>query len=257
MTRHIDFDGIDNFRDFGGYGTACGRGVKTGRLFRSANHHRASATDLQRLRELGVGVVVDLRQSKERLREPSRRWDDFAAEVIENDLATEHPDWTTTLRSADLTPEWFRRDAVAYYRRAPHEPRHIDLFRRYFQALAVSEGSLVVHCAAGKDRTGLICALTHHIAGVHPDDVMADYLLTNDEARLDRKIAFLAPWLQEHIGRTPSEDALRVAASVDPSYLEAALAVISEHHGSVDGYLENILGVDATLRARIQVAILA
>ena len=57
MTRHIDFDGIDNFRDFGGYATACGRGVKAGQLFRSANHHRATDADLQRLRDLGVAVM--------------------------------------------------------------------------------------------------------------------------------------------------------------------------------------------------------
>ena len=257
MTRHLDFDGIDNFRDFGGYATACGRGLKSGRLFRSANHHRATEADLERLRSLGVALVVDLRQPTERLREPSRRWNDFGASVIENDLVTEHPDWTTTLREADLSAQWFLQDAVAYYRRAPHEPRHIALFSRYFRALAASDGSLVVHCAAGKDRTGLICALTHHIAGVHSDDALADYLLTNDETRMERKMSFLGPWLQETIGRIPSDDALRVAVSVHPSYLEAALAVIAERHGSVDGYLEEVLGVGPALREQVRERVLA
>jgi protein tyrosine/serine phosphatase len=257
MTRHIDFDGIDNFRDFGGYATACGRSLKSGQLFRSANHHRATEADLKRLRDLGVSVVVDLRQPKERQREPSRRWDDFSAAVIENDLVSEHPDWTFTLQHGDLTPQWFLDDAVAYYRRAPHEPRHVDLFARYFQALAASDGPLVVHCAAGKDRTGLICALTHHIAGVHPDDALADYLLTNDETRMKRKMSFLGPWLQETVGRTPSDDALRVAVSVHSSYLEAAFAVITEAHGSIDGYLEEVLGVGPALREQIHERVLA
>ena len=50
MTRHIDFEGIENFRDFGGYGTECGRGVRRGLLYRSANHHYATDTDLERMR---------------------------------------------------------------------------------------------------------------------------------------------------------------------------------------------------------------
>ena len=57
MDRHLDFEGIENFRDFGGYGTACGRGVRRGVLYRSANHARATAADLARLRELLEGDV--------------------------------------------------------------------------------------------------------------------------------------------------------------------------------------------------------
>ena len=58
----------------------------------------------------------------------------------------------------------------------------------------------MVHCAAGKDRTGLICALTHHIAGVSHEDIIADYLLTNDESRLARKMDFLGPWIEKQVG---------------------------------------------------------
>ncbi|RAK57787.1 tyrosine-protein phosphatase [Phenylobacterium deserti] len=256
MTRHIDLEGIDNFRDFGGYATACGRGVKRGRLFRSANHHRATEADLQRLRDLGVAVVLDLRQVHERSREPSRRWEGFEAQVLENDIVSDHPDWSHTMRQGDLTPEWFFEDALDYYRRLPHEPRHVDLFRRYFQALAVTDGAVVVHCAAGKDRTGTICALTHHMAGVHPDDIVEDYLLTNDESRMARKIEFLGPWIQEFVGRTASEAALRVAVSVHPQYLETAFAVMRRDHGSIDGYLDDVLGLDAGLRAQIHDRIL-
>jgi protein-tyrosine phosphatase len=258
MTRHIDFDGIENFRDFGGYATACGRGVRRGLLFRSANHHYASDADLMRLREMGVAAIVDLRRTEERQREPSRRWDGFAGAVIENDIVAGHPDWTHLMKGvAELTPDWFYQDGVKYYRNAPFEPRHVDLFRRYFHALAAAEGPIVVHCAAGKDRTGLICALTHHIAGVHRDDLMADYLLTNDESRMARKIAFLGPWLEKQTGLTASEAALRVAVSVHPEYLETAFAAIEAAHGSIDGYLGEVIGVDEPLRARIHDRVLA
>jgi len=257
MTRHIDFEGIDNFRDFGGYATACGRGLKAGRLFRSANHSRATDADLQRLRELGVAVIVDLRQPQEREREPSRRWDGFDAAVVENDLVTAHPDWTAKMQGQDLTADWFFADAIDYYRRAPHEPRHIDLFSRYFRALAEGDGAMVVHCAAGKDRTGLICSLTHHIAGVHPDDALEDYLLTNEESRMARKVESLGGWLAEAVGRSASDDALRVAVSVHPEYLATAYRVIHEAHGATDAYLADVLGIDAELRERIRERVLA
>jgi protein tyrosine/serine phosphatase len=153
--------------------------------------------------------------------------------------------------------EWFRQDGMGYYRIAPHQARHIDLFRRYFRLLADVEGPIVVHCAAGKDRTGLICALTHHVAGVSADDIMADYLLTNDEVRLARKMSFLGPWLRDTVGKTVDDEALRVAVSVHPQYLETAFGVIREAHGSLDGYLRDVLGVDDALRERLHTRLLA
>ena len=73
-----------------------------------------------------------------------------------------------------------------------------------------------MHCAAGKDRTGLICALTHHVLGVSEADIMADYLLTNDESRMARKMGFLGPWLRDTVGKTVDEAALRVAVLGQP-----------------------------------------
>jgi len=246
MTRHIDFEGIENFRDFGGYDTTHGRPLKRGLLYRSANH-----AYLERMRELGLAAIIDLRRPDERQREPSKRWSDFQAQVVENDIDSEHADWIETMKGVAITPQWFRDDGMGYYKRAAYEARHLDLYRRYFQTLGQADGAIVVHCAAGKDRTGLICALTHHIAGVHPDDIMADYLLTNDESRIARKMAFLGPYLQQNMGQTVSDEALRVAVCVHPEYLETAFGVIRETHGSLDGYLTEALGVDAALRERI------
>jgi protein tyrosine/serine phosphatase len=257
MTRHIDFDAIQNFRDFGGYPTASGGRMPTGRFFRSANHHRASDADLERMRALGISVIVDLRQPSEREREPSRRWEGFAAEVVENGEAEQHTDFHTQVQSADLSPAWFFAHSQDFYARAPYEPRHVDLFRRYFQALVRSEGPLLVHCAAGKDRTGLICAFTHHVAGVHRDDMIEDYLLTNDERRMAGRMAFIGNWMERAHGRRPCDEALRIAVSVHPSYLEAAFGAIEERQGSLDAYLEEILGLDPALRAQVREKVLA
>jgi protein-tyrosine phosphatase len=257
MTRHIDLEGIENFRDFGGYDTKFGRPLKTGLLYRSANHAYATDADLQRMADLGLAAIIDLRRKFERDREPSKRWPGFGAAVIENDILSDHPDWADLMKNVTVDADWFFQDTLSYNRRAPFEARHIDLFSRYFRTLADSEGAIVVHCAAGKDRTGLICALTHHIAGVHPDDIMADYLLTNDEARMQRKMDFLRGWLRDIAGQDVPDDALRVAVGVNPAYLDAAFQVIKDARGSTDAYLSDVLGVDADLRARLHQRLLA
>jgi protein tyrosine/serine phosphatase len=257
MTRHIDFDGIENFRDFGGYDTSHGRPLKRGLLYRSANHAYASDADLARMRDLGLAAIIDLRRAAEREREPSRRWPGFGATVIENDILSDHADWADLMKGVTVDANWFFEDTLGYNRRAPFEPRHIDLFTRYFRTLADADGAIVVHCAAGKDRTGLICALTHHLAGVHPDDIMADYLLTNDEARMQRKVDFLRGWLRDIAHQEVSDDALRVAVGVNPAYLEAAFQVIADAHGSTDAYLREVLGVDDALRDRLHARLLS
>src|SRR5690349_9763424 len=140
MTRRIAFEAIDNFRDFGDY-AAGPRRLKRGLLYRSASQSRATDADLERLGGLGIQVIVDLRRSNEREREPSRRWSGFAAQVIENDIGQESADeWHTFIATSDLSVASFRAYMLDYYRKAPHQARHLDLYRRYFQALAHSEG---------------------------------------------------------------------------------------------------------------------
>lgn len=258
MTRATAFEGIDNFRDFGGYATACGRRLKTGRLFRSGHHARASDADLEALAALGISVIVDLRRSNERERDQSRRWGGFAGQVIDSDIGQETADeWQAFIVRSDLTPASFRRYMRDYYQAAPTEPRHVDLYRRYFKALADADGAVLVHCTAGKDRTGVICALTHHMAGVHDDDIVHDYLLTNDPARIEARVGVVQQAISELTGRTPTEEAVRVAIRVEPEYLTRAFEVMRERYGSIDGYLEQALGLGPDLRERIHAKVLA
>lgn len=250
-------EGIENFRDFGGYATACGRGLKRGLLFRSANHAYATDADLAHLRDLGVRVIVDLRRAMERDREPSRRWDGFDGVIIESHTEGTYQDWTEALVQAErIDADWFRRDSQDYYERAPYEPRHVDLFRRYFQVLAEADGPVLVHCAAGKDRTGLVCAFTHHLAGVDFEHTLADYMATNHAERVAERAAALGPWIRDLTGIEVDSAALRQAVSVDPSFLETAFNRIRREQGSLDRYLEETLGVDQALSARIRARIL-
>lgn len=252
MARHIPLEGIDNFRDYGGYAVAGGGRLKRGLLYRSAGHSRATDTDLARLEELALTLVVDLRRKEERLREPSRRPPGFSGQVIEVDGdETEEDGWRAHIARSDLTADSFRAYLFDYYRKAPLDPRHIELFRRYFQALSQAEGPLLIHCAAGKDRTGILAALTHHVAGVHPDDITADYLLTNDPERMARRLPMVSEAIREISGRTPDEGAVMTAMGVDAAYLDAAFAAMTDVFGHVDAYVESALGVTPATRERL------
>ncbi|MBL8556877.1 MAG: tyrosine-protein phosphatase [Phenylobacterium sp.] len=257
MTRRIAFEGIDNFRDFGDY-AAGPRRLKAGLLYRSAGHGGATDADLEKLAAMNLAVIVDLRRANERERQPSRRWPSFDARVIDNDIGQEAADeWLTFIQGSDLTAASFHAYMMEYYRKAPLQQRHLDLYTRYFQALAETEGAILIHCAAGKDRTGIACALTHHITGVHDDDIVEDYLLTNDTARLEKRLPTIREVIRESTGRVASDDALMVAMRVEPEYLDESFRVMREAYGSLDGYLDEALGLSAETRAKIHDRLLA
>lgn len=246
------FEAIDNFRDYGDYATAAGRRVKPGRLLRSAHHARASEADLERLKAMDIGAIVDLRRPSERRDQPSRRPEGFSGQVIEGgvDDGAEAPH-ITFLKTADLTPDSGRRFMTQTYRTLPFDPSHQDVFGRYFQALADQDRPVVIHCAAGKDRTGFLAALTHHLLGVSRDDMVEDYLLTNTAVDLAGRAPGIARQLHKMTGRVASDDAIVAFLGVEAAYLEAAFAEVEARHGSVDAYLKEALGVDAARRGRI------
>ena len=256
MTRHIPLQGVENFRDFGDYAAGAGR-LKRGVLFRAGHQALATDDDLSAMAVLGLATIVDLRRPNERQQHPSRRWTGFAAEVIDNDLGVGGEDpWHVFLKAWDFSVGSILGYMDEYYRRTPFRERHLDLFARYFRALAQAKGPVLVHCAAGKDRTGVLAALTHHVAGVGDDDIIDDYLLTNDPSRFERRGAAFMDSVEALTGRRPSEAAARAAMGVEARYLAAAFAAMKEQFGSLDGYLEQAVGLDAATRDQVRAHIL-
>jgi protein tyrosine/serine phosphatase len=253
MDQRFTFEGVDNFRDFGGFPAAGGKRLKAGRLYRSASHGRATDADVDALHALGLSVIVDLRRLAERERDPSRRHARFVTEVIASESGDDEGDsWVDHITSSDLSPESFHTYMRGYYREAPFNPRLIDLYGRYFRTLANIDGPVLIHCAAGKDRTGILAALTHHVAGVSQEDMMSDYMATNDPARLERRLPMVTEAIQAHTGRALPPETVMIAMGVTPDYLETAFAAMEDHCGDVDGYLERALGVGPELRAVVR-----
>jgi protein-tyrosine phosphatase len=116
--------------------------------------------------------------------------------MIRSDLVRDDDPWWTFLRSSDLSAGSIRGYFMDFYCRLPFDPRYIDLFSRFLEALPTTTGPLLVHCTGGKDRTGMIVALAHRRLDVHPDDIITDYLLSNRVWEFDLHGASVASWRQ-------------------------------------------------------------
>lgn len=253
--RLLPLEGIRNFRDYGGYAGVGGARVKRGLLWRSGHHCEATPADLERVAALGLATIVDLRGDSERALYPCLRHEDFAGEVLF------HPGETAGLSGAAAheaagqgvrTGAEARAAMVRLNEGMPWRPVLVESLKLYFAALASGRGPSLLHCVAGKDRTGLAAYLAHHVLGVHPDDAMADYLLTNQATDVAARIAQGVDGLRERYGLAMDDEAAFALMSVAPEYLGAALAAIEDKHGGIDPYLEAVLGVGPQQRAAIR-----
>ncbi|WP_428391690.1 tyrosine-protein phosphatase [Lichenicoccus sp.] len=245
--EQYDFERIDNLRDFGGVASLHGGRVLAGRLFRSAHLGDASSADIAGLERLGIAIVTDLRRTTERRRQPSR-WQAFTGRLICSDTGdrAEGPH-VEFLRQGDFSDAGVAAYLSGYYRQAPFEPRHLAMFAETFAALQEIDGALLVHCAAGKDRTGLLAALIQRALGVHTDDVMADFLATNAVMMTPARRQQVAESLAPIVGGAPSEAILRGFMGVSTGHLQIAFAAIDAQAGSLDAYFARI-GMGAAQR---------
>lgn len=256
--RVRSFEGIHNFRDYGDYATRDGR-LKPGLLWRSGQHGGATPTDLANVSELGIVTVIDLRGDSERATMPCIRHDGFdglvlfaPGETAGSELAPHEEAGRGIVTAAEA-----QAAMTKLYVNMPYRDVLVRSLTLYFDALATRDGPSLLHCLAGKDRTGLAVALLHRLMGVHEDDVMADYLLTNTAGNREARIAAAAGSIRERYGMQITDEAIVTLMSVVPEYLDAATRSIEARHGSAEAYAEAVLGVDAAKRDAIRARLMA
>lgn len=256
--RLIDFERVLNFRDFGGWETADGGTVARGKLFRSAAFNDASEADIARLDAMDLKFLVDLRRPEERRHEPNR-WPGQATRVFINDTGAEGvalPPHLAALLQSDLSAQSTYDYMMSLYQEIPFDPRLISLYRDWFRE--VGEGGVgVVHCAAGKDRTGIACALTLFALGVDEEAVFADYEFTNAAVDLEKRMPRIQARMEQRLGRKLESSALRPMLGVHIDYLRTAIDAIEGRYGSVLDYMERELGVGAPQRAVLRNKLIA
>lgn len=256
--RILALSGIHNFRDYGGYRVRAGA-LRRGMLWRSGHHCGASAGDLEAVHALGIATVIDLRGDSERAAYPCLRHDQFSGDVLfhPGETAGGHGRAAHEEGDAIRTAEDARAMMRRLYRSLPFRPALVGSLRLYFEALATRDGASLLHCVAGKDRTGIAAALLHSLLGVARDDVLADYMLTATTGDQDARIAALTRVVKGDFGAGMDDAALRVVTGVSPEFLEAALDAIAERHGSIAAYAAAMLDVDADRIGAIEARLVA
>ena len=245
-------EGIHNFRDFGGWLGADGRQVRTGLLYRSGQHVEASDADLAAIDALDIRTVIDLRGEGERARNLCRRVEGWDGEVLfyEGETSSSPPHMDITPETT--TAEFARERMLAVYTRMPVNPAMQTMFARYLRALVERDGASLVHCFAGKDRTGIAATLVLHILGVSEADQRAEFLRTNDAPTIDVLRRQSVPGIEARLGRTLDEEGIRALLEVHGDYLDRFHAIVNESYGSLDAWLEAEIGVDDALREALR-----
>jgi protein-tyrosine phosphatase len=236
--RHLNLEGASNFRDLGGYHARDGRIVRWRQIFRSNHLGHLTEADIEVLRGLGVRSAFDFRGTEERVAAMCG-----IAGIAVHSLPIE-PTVVAALRarradgaalSSEDALEVMRDSYRNYVRHNTHS------YRTLFTHLLEDRAPLVIHCTAGKDRTGFACALILHALGV-PDDVIAeDYLLTNRFYRRDPTASSDLP-----------DEVRQALASVEASFLGAAFEAIGAEYGDLENYFSDGLGVGADQRAKLK-----
>jgi protein-tyrosine phosphatase len=232
-----------NLRDFGGYATADGRCVKRGMLYRSGTMALLTDGDAAQLRSLGIRAICDFRRGNERTAEPTR-WHGADVDYFCRDYSESSGLLGEMLKSDDATADDMRRTMIALYREIPVD--HAESYRAMFARIAEGRVPLLINCSAGKDRTGVGAALVLAALGVPRATIIEDYLLTNDHADWDWLLAQRNTLVARM--RLSKTEALKPLLVADAAYLDSLFATLDDRHGGVDGYLADMLGVDAAAR---------
>ena len=228
--RTIAFDAVFNFRDLGGYAGRDGREVKWRTLFRADGLNRLTDEEIERVQALGVTTVIDLRTPDEiaaRGRFPA------VADVAYHHLPLFDvvPDWTTFTDAA--SPRFLAE-------------RYVDMLDSGRGAVAAVLGLLaepanlpaVFHCAAGKDRTGIVASIVLSLLGVHRATVAEDYALSHAAmARFEDWITARNP---EWASSAATAARPRAVMEARPETIVDFLAAVDARHGSVLGLVEDL-----------------
>jgi len=238
--RLIGLEAVHNFRDLGGYPTAGGRSTKWRTLFRSDGLYRLrGADDMSRVMQLGLKSVIDLRTEREQREQGIFPTDDI--EVTFHHLSIVDVTWSDT-----ETPEF--DDEVEFLVWGYRDMLEIgsSRFADAMHVLAQTDSlPAVFHCAAGKDRTGVLAALLLSSLGVDDGHICADYGLTQDA--MQRTIAWSKvhrPELAERYATIP-----KAYLAADPRAMQIILTELAQQHGSVRNYVREIGVADDTVEA--------
>lgn len=234
--RAVTLQGTSNFRDLGGYPAAGGKHVKWGHLYRSADISKLTDSDLQALQSRHVALVCDLRGPQEVAQAPDRL--PPGARRLALPAGSENIDPRLLMGGGKA----LNRDSLmrAVYTNISFFPAK---YKPIFDELLALPGeeALLLHCTAGKDRTGIGAALVLSALGVDRRTILKDYAATNTywQAGREQSVQRLA---QAGLS-AEAVAAMRPLLAANPAYLAGTFATIDKQYGSIEKYLATEMGL--------------
>ncbi len=274
MSTLLSFEGLSNVRDLGGMRTSDGRTLVAGRLFRADQLFFATEADRGKLAAMGMRVVVDFRSEIEHDEKPDPELPDaknLHLPIIKDVRAGITRDEQSNkgimkmIMSGQGTDLAFIDTYMAnMYRNFVVEPYANEQYARFVDAVIdslQSGGAALWHCTAGKDRAGFATVILLETLGVSRDDIMADYLQTNECLEgVTKQLVSMLSSQAFGAGQTQLDEqaiemmkhALAHFFRADEAFLAGAYAAADEQFGSFDAFLERGLGIDAAKREELQ-----
>ncbi|KAH0337831.1 tyrosine protein phosphatase 5, partial [Aureobasidium melanogenum] len=270
----VNVTGIANFRDIGGYSTSSEQqqSIRSGLVYRCADPTKVQPDGLAKLKELGVKKVFDLRS----VPEISKQGPEWAGVAVEKQVFTTRAEgdetpvgadeieriWCPVFKDTDYGPE---QVAIRFqYYASGSEPQqgfvkaYSDImthgktaYKTILTHLAQPNPSpCIIHCTAGKDRTGIIVALLYLLCYVPSDTVAKEYSLT------DTGLQHMVPLFTERLLKNPalkgSAEGIKEMISAQPDKMMATIDMIQRVYGSAEGYVKDVVGLNDEQIAQIR-----
>ena len=255
--RRLEMYGTPNFRDFGGYHAANGKKVKWGYLFRSGQLSNLTDSDLSLLDSLQLDLICDFRREEEQSNAPNRLPATRSLRVLSVPIIPgSNAEFFDQLDSsnAETAPDDGQSSPQAMYEFMVEINRDFalgqsDAYAKMFaEILHIDDAKFLVHCAAGKDRTGFAAAVFLMALGVSREVVMQDYLMT---ARYFLPELEMQRIKQKYEMNLP-DHAILPMLEVHEEYLSAALGAIDSRYPSFETYLEEELNIGSEELAELR-----
>lgn len=244
--RLLPLQGGVNFRDFGGYPTLDGRRVKWNRLFRSGRLSDLTDRDIEYLSGLDIVYCCDFRGQSERRKEPSRLPDNAQVTALGIDpgkmesYVKPEPGKSISIQCIDDMMRGIYVELAS-----SHADEFSGMFRRLFE---LEHGAMLIHCSAGKDRTGFGAALLLSALGVPREFVVEDYLLSGRYFVPEQQVSQFSA----RYGGGMDRASVLAMLDVKAEYILGALNYMEDSHETIERYLEQRLSVSAGMLEDLQ-----
>lgn len=243
MSTLLPFKKLRNIRDLGGMKTTDGRSIRSGLLIRSGHLSKLDPSDLNALQDL-VDLVIDFRTDRECLENPDVVMDgvvsvripifDQLTEGITREEEADHNVFSRYLTKPSEAKQYMCR----LYRSFAKE-KAVSGFAGFLRYLLESGQKTVLwHCTAGKDRAGIASVLVEEVLGADREDIVADYMKTNEYLKDD--ILFLTDFIKKQASLDfgaagdPADESLRYLLGAQEEYINSFYSAVEETYGSVD-----------------------